>query len=56
MGSKAEVQDDSKHIAEADQTTKKPAAIHFRHGCGYSAVKEEITDTNTKTIERIKIG
>ena len=26
---KAEVQDDSKHIAEADQATRKPEAIHF---------------------------
>ena len=49
-------QDDSKHITEADK--------HLETGCNpllkwmgyYLDDKEERTDTNTKAIERIKIG
>ena len=67
-GSKSEVQDDSIHIAEADQATRK-----LRHTTSdmnvdthlsekevstdallKKAVKEELTDTNTKAVERNK--
>ena len=61
--STAEVQDDSKHIAEADQATRKlghttsdmNVDTHLRL-VKNEAVKEELTDTNTKAIERVKTG
>ena len=68
--SNAESQDDSKHIIEADEapgsrmqsTSQVEVDIHLGDGevstDGFSkneAMKEELTDTNTKAIERIKI-
>ena len=69
--SKAEVQDDSKYIEEADQvpgnrqqfTSQMDVDTHLSNQevstnalVKNEAVKEELTDTNTKAIERIKIG
>ena len=69
--SKVEVQDDSKHIAEADQATRKlghtisdmnvdthlsDKEVNTDALVKDEAVTEELTDTNTKAIEGIKIG
>ena len=69
--SKAEVQDDSKHIAEVDQapgnrqqfTSQLNVDTHLSDKevsknalVKNEAVKEELTDTNTEAIERIKLG
>ena len=53
--SKAEVQDDSKHIAEADEVPGNQE-VNTNALVKNEAVKEELKDTNTKAIERIKIG
>ena len=69
--SKADVQDESKHITEADQVlgnrmqsiSKMDVDTHLGDKevstdafSKIEVVKEELTDTNTKAIERIKIG
>ena len=69
--SKAEVQDDSKHIVEADRVPANPkqstSQVHVDTHLSdkkvstnapvkNEALKKEFTDTNTEAIERIQIG